>query len=92
MQFAPRSVDVGFVVDKVALGQVFLRVLRFSLSISFHRGSRLSYDIWGMTRRSDRGYSSETSPHHIAMNNNDMGKSTLNFDCASVIHSGTTWY
>jgi hypothetical protein len=26
----PRSVHVGFVVDKVALGQVFLRVLRFS--------------------------------------------------------------
>jgi hypothetical protein len=28
--FAPRSIHVGFVVDKVALGQVFLRVLRFS--------------------------------------------------------------
>jgi hypothetical protein len=28
--FAPRPVHVGFVVDKVALGQVFLRVLRFS--------------------------------------------------------------
>jgi hypothetical protein len=27
---------VGFVVDKVALGQVFLRVVGFSLSISFH--------------------------------------------------------
>jgi hypothetical protein len=26
----PRSVHVGFVVDKVALGQVFPRVLRFS--------------------------------------------------------------
>jgi hypothetical protein len=33
----PASVRVGFVVDKVALGQVFLRVLRFSLSASFHR-------------------------------------------------------
>jgi hypothetical protein len=31
--FAPGSVHVGFVVDKVALGQVFLRVLRFSLSV-----------------------------------------------------------
>jgi hypothetical protein len=31
--FAPRSIDVGFMVDKVALGQVFLRVFRFS----FHR-------------------------------------------------------
>jgi hypothetical protein len=29
--FDPGSVHVGFVVDKVALGQVFLRVLRFSL-------------------------------------------------------------
>jgi hypothetical protein len=29
--FAPGSIHVGFVVDKVALGQVFLRVLRFSL-------------------------------------------------------------
>jgi hypothetical protein len=28
--FAPGSIHVGFVVDKVALGQVFLRVLRFS--------------------------------------------------------------
>jgi branched-subunit amino acid transport protein len=28
--FAPRSIYVGFVVDKMVLGQVFLRVLRFS--------------------------------------------------------------
>jgi hypothetical protein len=28
--FDPGSVHVGFVVDKVALGQVFLRALRFS--------------------------------------------------------------
>jgi hypothetical protein len=28
--FAPGSIHVGFVVDKMALGQVFLRVLRFS--------------------------------------------------------------
>jgi hypothetical protein len=34
-----RSVHVGFVVDKVALGQVSVRVLRFPLSVSFHRGS-----------------------------------------------------
>jgi len=37
---------VGFVVDKVALGQVFLRVLRFSpVSISFHRRSPNSYHL-----------------------------------------------
>jgi hypothetical protein len=34
--FDPGSVHVGFMVDKVALGQVFLRVVGFPLSISFH--------------------------------------------------------
>jgi hypothetical protein len=34
--FDPGSVHVGFVVDKVVLGQVFLRVVGFPLSISFH--------------------------------------------------------
>jgi hypothetical protein len=38
-KFDPWSNHVGFVVDKVALGQVFPLVLRFSLSISFHRCS-----------------------------------------------------
>jgi hypothetical protein len=28
--FEPKSVHIGFVVEKVALGQVFLRILRFS--------------------------------------------------------------
>jgi hypothetical protein len=28
--FAPGPINVGFVVDKVALGQVFLRVIPFS--------------------------------------------------------------
>jgi hypothetical protein len=37
--FDPGSVHVGFVVSKVALGQVFLRVVGFPLSISFHRCS-----------------------------------------------------
>jgi hypothetical protein len=34
--FDPGSVHVGFVVDRVALRQVFLRVVGFFLSISFH--------------------------------------------------------
>jgi hypothetical protein len=34
--FDPGSVHVGFVVEKVALGQVFHRVVGFPLSISFH--------------------------------------------------------
>jgi hypothetical protein len=45
--FAPGSIHVGFVVDKVAVGQIFLRGLRFSLSIymSCHRRSRNSYHL-----------------------------------------------
>jgi hypothetical protein len=40
------SVHVGFVVDKVALGQVFLRVLWFSpVNISFRQGSILIYHL-----------------------------------------------
>jgi hypothetical protein len=34
---------VGFVVDKVALGQGFLQLLRFPLSISFHQCSILFF-------------------------------------------------
>jgi hypothetical protein len=42
--FVPGSIHVGFVVDEVALGQVFLRVLLFSpVNISFHRRSPNSY-------------------------------------------------
>jgi hypothetical protein len=45
-RFAPGSIRVGFVVDKVALEQVFLKVLRFSpVNISFHRRSPNSYHL-----------------------------------------------
>jgi hypothetical protein len=45
-EFAPGSIHVGFVVAKVALGQVFLRVIRFfSFNISFHRHSSNSYHL-----------------------------------------------
>jgi hypothetical protein len=37
--FDPGSVHVGFVVDKVALGQVFSEHFSFPLSVSFHRCS-----------------------------------------------------
>jgi hypothetical protein len=44
--FALASVHVGFVVDKVALGQVFLRVLRFSpVSIILPELSILIYHL-----------------------------------------------
>jgi hypothetical protein len=41
---APGSIHVGFVVDKVALGQVFLRVL-YPVNISFHRRSPNLYHL-----------------------------------------------
>lgn len=41
--FNPRPIHVRFIVDKVALGQVFLRVLRFPLSVPFHQCSRLTF-------------------------------------------------
>jgi hypothetical protein len=37
--FDPGSVHMGFVVDKVALGQVFPEYFGLPLSISFHRCS-----------------------------------------------------
>jgi hypothetical protein len=53
-------IHVGFVVDRVALGQVFLRVLRFPWSISFHRRSPKTHIIWGINSVSVSGSSSET--------------------------------
>jgi hypothetical protein len=44
-RFTLGSVHAGFVVDKVAMRQVFLRVLRSSLPVSFHRGTMLIYHM-----------------------------------------------
>jgi hypothetical protein len=63
------SIHVGFVVDNVAVVQAFLRVLTFSLPISFHRGFPCSYIIRGMNGRPVGGRSLETS-RPIDMNNN----------------------
>jgi hypothetical protein len=41
----PRSVHVRFVVDKVALGQVFLRDVGFPLPILFHWCS-ITFKTW----------------------------------------------
>jgi len=41
LEFIFRLGHVGFVVDKVALEKVFLKVLRFFLSLSFQRFSIL---------------------------------------------------
>jgi hypothetical protein len=65
-EFSPGSIHVGFVVDKVALVQVFFsEVFGFPLSVSFHRRSRYLCVIWGMNSMPVNGSSSETqiSPH-----------------------------
>jgi hypothetical protein len=62
--FMPGSDHVGFVVDKVALGQSLLHVLQFSLSISLHYGSPYSYIILGMNNMPIGGHSSETVSLH----------------------------
>jgi hypothetical protein len=65
---APGSVHVKFAEEKVALGQVYLQVLPFSPSITFHWGCT-PYIISGMNGRPDGGRSSETYSHPIDMNN-----------------------
>jgi hypothetical protein len=55
-----RVVNVGFVVDKVALGQVFLQVLRFPLSMYHPTVALQTHIIWGMNSMSVSGSSSET--------------------------------
>jgi hypothetical protein len=69
--FVPWSVHVGFVVDKVAQGQFYLRVLRFSpVNIIPPLLSVLVYRL-GMNNMPVGGRSSETSSHLINMNNNN---------------------
>jgi hypothetical protein len=41
---------VGLVVGEVALGQAFLRIFPFPLSISFHRGFPYSHISWGKSQ------------------------------------------
>jgi hypothetical protein len=67
---------MGFVVDTVALGQDFLRVLRFLLSISFHPGSTVIQHV-GMDNRSVAGRSSEAQCHSTDMNNNNNNGSDM---------------
>jgi len=42
-EFDPRSVHVRFVVDKVALGKVFLPLLQCPMSLSSHQCSILAF-------------------------------------------------
>jgi hypothetical protein len=77
---------VGSVVDKVALGQVFIRVLPILLTISFHRGCSHSYITWGMNDRPLGGSSSETQSHPIDINNmNNLLEATHNTNFNTVL-------
>jgi hypothetical protein len=49
------SIRVGFVVEKVALGQVFLLVIRVSLSITFHQYSRFIFIMIILLREVKKG-------------------------------------
>jgi hypothetical protein len=88
--FAPESVCVGFVVGKVVLGQVFLRVLLFySVRIILPWLSILIYHL-GMNNRPVSGRSSEISSHFINMNVNDMEpksnvRSSSSFPCKGLL-------
>jgi hypothetical protein len=56
-----------FVVDKVALGQVFCEFFGFPMSISIHLGSPYPYITWGMNNRSTGGRSSDSYPSDMFM-------------------------
>jgi hypothetical protein len=71
-RFASGSVHVGFVVDKVTLGQVFTPVLWFS------------YIIWGMNNRPVGGRSSETQSHPINVSKYKIERSHIDI-CGQVL-------
>jgi hypothetical protein len=63
--FAPGSVHVGFVVNKVALGQCLLQVLLVSPVNSIRLWLNTSIPSGGMNNRPAAGRSSETKYHPI---------------------------
>jgi hypothetical protein len=66
-----RSVHVGFVVDKVSLGQVSVRVLRFPLSVALHRCSILTHvssGRWTMGPLEAQFRRDVVSPHRNSRN------------------------
>jgi hypothetical protein len=71
--FAPKSVHVGFVMDKVELVQYVLRVVRFSCQYHFTVTLHL-YIYHSSDNRPVGGRSSEKSSHHIDINNNKTKK------------------
>jgi hypothetical protein len=81
--FAPRAVLVGFVVDRVALGQAFLRALRFSLSVSFHRCSiftHVSSGGWTMGPLEAQFYRDIVSLYCNSNNNSHVADGVQSFE------------
>jgi hypothetical protein len=73
-QGVPGSVHVGFVVDRVALGQVLLRVFFLFSPVSIIPPGlilTLGISLRGTNNRPVGGRSSETLSHSIDMNNNN---------------------
>jgi hypothetical protein len=68
----PRLVHVGFVVDKVALGQIFLQVLWFSPH-QYHSIVALHTHVTEMNSRPTGGCNWERQSHPIDMNMNIHG-------------------
>jgi ABC-type sugar transport system permease subunit len=73
------GVNMGFVVEKVTMGQVFFRVLWFfPVSVIPSCLSMLIYHL-GMNNRPDAGRSSETQSHPIDTNSNIYPVSVIRF-------------
>jgi hypothetical protein len=79
---------VGFVVHKVVLGQVFLRVLRFALSKSFHSVMYHPSGGWAMVPLAAHFYRSIVSPH----NNNKKEISSSYVLCIRIYVSSTATF
>jgi hypothetical protein len=72
--FDPGSLQLRFVVHKVALRQVYLRVIRCPPVYIIHYDSPHSYITWGMNNRPVGCRNSESSSHPIDMNRTVQSK------------------
>jgi hypothetical protein len=88
--FVPSVVHVKFVVDKVALGQVFLRALLFPLSLSLHRCSiftHVSSGGWAMGPLADQFRGDTVSPHNNNKTKTDTKKNLLSLQATVLLTS-----
>jgi hypothetical protein len=82
-QRRPESVHVGFVVDRLALGQGFLRVLPFFPLVIISQELHI-HIIWGINNKASEGSSSETKSRPIDINNTNECFSTFDLNLNSV--------